>query len=110
MPWDFDEALADPLVRVVNRIDEMGTFEIQIGDLETIITIELGRLMDSDETKVSVTHAIHTPVQIGPYRPSRPYWDDPEYALSQTISSLTDHYERAVNAGHQPQESWLVPY
>ena len=94
----------------MTRYDEWGTFEIQIGGLETIISIELGRHMDSDATKVSVTHAIHTPTQLGPYRPGRPYWDDPEEALSQTISSFTDYYDQAVSAGHEPKESWLVRY
>lgn len=110
MVWDFDKALNDPLVSVDNRIDDWGTFEIRIGAIPTIITIELGRHMNSDETKVWVSHAIHTPVQAGPYRTSRPYWDDPEYALQQTISGFTDYYSDAVKARHTPSPSWLVDY
>ena len=110
MVWDFDAALTNPMVTVTNRIDDWGTFEIQIGSIPTIVTIELGRHMNSDETKVIVSHAIHTPVQAGPYRTGRPYWDDPEYALQQTISGLTDYYNQAVSAGHSPDVTWLVPY
>jgi hypothetical protein len=66
--------------------------------------------MYSDETKVTVTHAIHTPVQAGPYRTSRPYWDDPAYALEMTINGFTRYYEDAVGAGHTPNPSWLVDY
>lgn len=108
MAWDFDTALSNPLVTVDNRIDAWGTFEIQIGSIPTIVTIELGRHMESDETKVWASHSIHTPLQAGPYRTSRPYWDDPAYALQQTISAMTDWYDQAVKAGHQPKESWLV--
>ena len=110
MPWNFDKALSNPLVTVEDRIDEWGSFAIRIGSLKTLISIELGRHMDSDETKVIVSHAIHTPVQMDPYRTSRPYWDDPQYALEQTVRGLTDYYQQAVKAGHTPAESWLVPY
>jgi len=110
MVWDFDDALNDPLVTVVNRIDDWGTFEIQLGAIPTIITIELGRHMNSNETKVNVSHAIHTPIQMGPYRTSIPYWDDPEYALEMTINGFTQYYENAVSAGHTPDVSWLVEY
>lgn len=110
MAWNFDHALSDPLVTVDNRIDDWGIFEIQIGTIPTIVTIELGRHMNNDETKVNLSHVIHTPVQAGPYRTSRPYWDDPEYALQQTISGFTQYYNEAVSAGHTPDPSWLVPY
>ncbi len=110
MVWNFNNALNDPLVTVENRIDDWGTFEIRIGSIPTVISIELGRHMTSDETKVWVSHAIHTPVQAGPYRTSRPYWDDPEYALQQTISGFTEYYNQGVKAGHTPSASWLVPY
>ncbi len=110
MSWDFNSALNDPLVTVVNRIDDWGTFKIQIGTIATIISIQLSRHMTTDETKVSVSHAIHTPVQAGPYRTSQPYWDDPEYALKRTISSLTDYYNEAIKGGHAPASSWLVNY
>lgn len=108
MPWNFDPALNDSLIAVVNRIDSWGTFEIQLGSIPTIVTIELGRHMDTNETKVSLSHVIHTPTQLGPYRTSRSYWDDPEYALQQTISSFTQYYQEAVEAGHTPDASWLV--
>jgi hypothetical protein len=111
MAWDFDKVLNnEPLVTVENRIDEWGTFEVRIGSIPTIVTIELGRHMYSDETKVSVSHVIHTPPQAGPYRTSRTFWDDPEYALLMTLSGLTQYYNAAVRAGHTPSSSWLVPY
>ena len=86
----------------------MGHIRNSIGAIPTVVTIELGRHMDSDETKAMVSHAIHTPLQAGPYRTSRPYWDDPEYALQKTVSALTDWYEQAVAAGHTPSANWLV--
>lgn len=110
MAHTFDSALADDLVEVVSRDDSMGIFEIQIGTLKTIITIDLGRFMDSEWTKFRISHAIKTPVQIGPYRTSRPFSDYPAYALQQAISGLAGAYREAVNAGYTPKENWLVEY
>lgn len=108
MAWTFDEALADDLVTVVTRDDSAGTFEFQVGELETVITIELGRFMDSEHTKFRRSHAIHTPVQIGPYLPSRDFDDYPACALHRAIDSITDYYRQAVQKGHTPAEDWLV--
>ena len=108
MPWTFDSALDDSDVTVLSRDDDAGIFEVQIGDLETIVTIELGRFLKSDRTKFFVSHAIHTPLQMGPYRTSLPFGDDPPYALHQAVTGLTMYYRQAVDAGHQPSEEWLV--
>ena len=106
----FDRALEDPLITVVNRVDEMGIFEITIGELETIVTIELGRYMNSDTTKFAVSHAIKTPSQATPYRTSTPFDDSPAGALHRAIEGLTIYYSDAVMEGHEPNENWLVEY
>src|ERR1700730_6270647 len=73
-----------------------------------LVTIDLGRVMDSDETKFRVSHAIKTPMQIAPYRTSIPVADYPAYALHKAITGLTDYYRDAVKNGHKPSEQWLV--
>ena len=108
MAWTFDEALADDLVTVVTRDDSAGTFELRIGELETVITVELGRFMDSEHTKFRRSHAIKTPLQIGPYLPSRDFDDYPAYALHRAVASITDYFREAVGKGHAPTEEWLV--
>jgi hypothetical protein len=108
MAYTFDSALDDDLVTVVTRHDAMGTFEVRLGELETLITIDLGRFMDSDKTKFRVSHAIKTPLQAGPYRTSTPVDDYPAYALRRAITGLTDYYRDAVKKGHKPSEQWLV--
>ena len=99
MAYTFDSALNDDLVTVVTRLDSRGIFEIRIGELETLVTIDLGRVMDSDETKFRVSHTIKTPTQIGPYRTSIPVADYPAYALHKAITGLTDYYRDAVKKG-----------
>lgn len=108
MPFTIDQILDDPLLTIENRHDEMGSFAIKIGSLETLIFIELGRFRTSETTKFDVSHAIHTPVQAGPYRTSTPFADDWAYALHRAVDGLTSYYQQAVDAGHAPSESWLV--
>ena len=108
MAFTVDEALDDDLIHVIDRHDEVGTFTVRLGSLETPITIELGRFQSSEETKFWVSHAIKTPSQHDPYTPSvfyKPSWGD---ALQEAVSSLTMYYRIAVRDGHKPEESWLV--
>lgn len=109
MPYTIDKVLKDDLVKVVNRDDSRGIYEVRIGDLETVITIKLGRNLDSQETEFNVSHAMKTPTQAGPYRTSIPFADDPPYALHRAITGLTQHYREGIEAGHTPNEGWLVP-
>jgi hypothetical protein len=106
--WNFSLILRDPLLRVLKQQEEYGTFEIQLGKLPQVITIEVGRHMTTDRSKVWVSHTIQTPVQMTPYRSARPYWRDPEIALRDTVRAFTDYYRKAVRAGHQPDQGWLV--
>lgn len=108
VPYTIDDILGDPLLTVVDRHDEMGSFAIKIGKLQTVVFIELGRFRIDKTTKFHVSHAIHTPKQAGPYRTSKPFDDDWEYALHRAVTGLTSYYNEAVKAGHVPSESWLV--
>lgn len=82
----LDDVLENELITVVERNDGMGNYTIRLGELETMISIDLGRTPDGRFVKFSVSHAIHTPTQLGPY------------------------YREAVSKSHKPNESWLVRY
>lgn len=110
MHCTFDSVLEDDLVTVVEQNDGAGHFCIRIGALQTPVTIELGRHMDSDRTKFTVSHAIKTPSLAGPYRTSLPFSDTPVSALRKAVSGLTMHYRQAIHDGHEPRENWLVEY
>jgi hypothetical protein len=110
MPVTIDEILRDDLIEVVDRDDELGSYAIKLGSLQTVVSIELGRFRSSDQTKYNVSHAIKTPTQIGAYRTSRPLADSWELALSRAISGLTMYYREATRAGHEPSEDWLERY
>lgn len=54
------------------------------------------------------SHVIKTPKQLGPYHTSRPWGDDAGYALHQAVTSITQYYNEAINAGLQPNAEWLI--
>ncbi len=108
MTYLIDDVLNDPLVTVEDRHDEMGSFAVRIGSLETIVSIELGRFWTSEHTKFSVSHSIHTPLQVAPYRSSHTFGDYWAYALHRALDSLLSYYRQAVTDGHMPCEAWLV--
>ena len=108
MAYTFENVLDYELVTVVTRDDSRGVFEIRVGELETIVTIELRRDMSRNDTEFRLSHAIKTPLQIGPYRTSCPIGGDPAYALNLAVTGLINHYREAVDDGHSPSEDWLV--
>ena len=108
MSHTFDSVLDDELITILERNDSYGYYLIKIGELEESISIELGRMVDRNDTKFWVSHSIHTPLQMGPYRTSKPYDDSPAYALHRAIRGLTEYYREAVKQGHVPNSSWLV--
>ena len=110
MAFTFEDVLDDGLVTVIERNDEVGEFVVRIGRLETPVTIELKRPMNSERTKFRLSHVIKTPLQAGPYRTSLPFGDYPGYALHKAINGLTSYYMQAVEKGYEPSEDWLVPY
>jgi hypothetical protein len=107
--WTLDSALEDDLVTVVERNDTGGEYAVLIGSLTTLVTISLRRFLKSDDVEFIVSHAIKTPIQAGPYWTSRPFDDDPAYALHRAVNGITSYYQQAIQAGHHPSEEWLVP-
>ncbi len=108
MAWTFDSALDDPDVTVVERDDARGDYALTIGDLTTLVTIELRRPLTGSHVEFRTSHAIKTPLQGSPYWTSKPFDDDAPYALHRAVNGLTSYYRQAINGGHTPSEQWLV--
>lgn len=104
--WTIQNALEKKSITLVRRKDNV--FHIRLGILKTEIRISLYE--KDGGTGFGLSHVIKTPEQIGPYRPGRPWGDDPGYALHLALSALTQYYDSAVDANFIPQENWLYPY
>ena len=108
MAYTIERALDDKLIELVNRNDDLGIYKFRVGVLDTIVTVEIGRLPASERARYHRSHDIKTPSQAGPYHQSRYDWDDVPYALFQAINSITSYYRMGLEDGHTPDESWLV--
>tara|TARA_R110000787_G_scaffold68468_8_gene153128 strand:+ start:165 stop:2141 length:1977 start_codon:yes stop_codon:yes gene_type:complete len=101
----ISRALENPYATVISS-NGRDRFTIKIGDLSTPVHIALRK--DAEFWWFKTSHAIHTPLQAGPYWTSRPYDDDAGYALRRAITGLTDYYRDAIDHDLKPSEGWLV--
>jgi len=108
--YEIEEVLADDLITIIERDDESGHYALRFGELETVVSIQLGRSRTTERTHYKISHAIHTPVQIGPYKTSLAFSDYWAAALDKAVTGITVHFREAVEAGYDPKESWLVKY
>jgi len=105
----FAEELERDLVTVVSSDTESRTFRIKIGTLATVITIRISkRRGPNGRYEYTVSHAIRTPKQAGPYLSSIPFGETPEAALGKAIDDLMIFYSLGVRDGYEPAEGWLV--
>lgn len=104
---NFDKILDHSLITTFVRDDDERYFVVFLGQLETPLEI---RLTDNDLSRSFVTsHAIMTPILEQPYDPSGATAISAVEALRVAIDAFTVSYRQAVNAGHTPNEEWLIP-
>lgn len=99
-------ALSHQLLQQPRRL--LSTYPFYLGDIDVRIRIHLYEPIGGGKVEFEQSHVIKTPCQIDAYRTSRPWNDTEAAALDQVVSGFTRHYEEAVQAGHQPEASWLV--
>jgi hypothetical protein len=51
MPHTIENALDDAAISLVERNDQMGFYSFRVGELSTVICVDVGRLPHSDEAK-----------------------------------------------------------
>jgi hypothetical protein len=56
-----------------------------------------------------LSHFAHTPLQEGPYMPSRVDFPSEEEAIDSAINALTAFLISAIKQDLEPADSWLVP-
>jgi len=105
MGWTIEEALKDDAIEKTETNWEGWSFWLK--GIPTEITVILS-VNPGGGYNYSLSHAIKTPSQLGPYHSSRPWGDDQSYALHQAVSSITEYYRQGVKDGHSPSDKWLI--
>jgi hypothetical protein len=100
-----EKIFTDPTLQIGELCPDYARFRLH--GIQTPIEIQLDDLGNGYH-RFRRSHAIKTPVQAGPYYPSREFDDDPAYGMHRAIESLVSYYRQAVRAGHRPDDRWLV--
>ncbi|NCB47403.1 hypothetical protein EOM81_10355 [bacterium] len=106
MTWTIDSALEDAAIDRFEKTSE--GVSIWLKEIPVEIKILLSYNGERAAFNFSLSHAIKTPEQSGPYRTSRPWGQYLEYALHLAVDSLTKYYKQAVKNGFKPSKDWLV--
>ena len=111
----FDASRPDLIEATISQ-DGISAFETThsgysfwLKEIPTEIKITLSINGERGGFNFRTSHAIKTPLQAGPYQPSRPWGDDAAYSLHLAVTSITQYYREAVIAGLKPDPTWLVP-
>ncbi len=108
MDPDTEATLAD--ANVVEPKMVIGEYHFRVGELKTPIAVKLYRHPGDKRVFFMLSHFIHTPSQPPPRRPSVECADTEALALDLAVTfTMAAQYELAVEEGHKPDESWLVP-
>jgi len=61
-----------------------------------------------DKYTYTVSHHIHTPIQLDPYHPSTPFGDDEVWVTRRAVTDIMRFYSDAIKAGHNPSAAWFI--
>jgi hypothetical protein len=105
MESDMD-AGKDEIIK--NYRQTMTGFEFNLQGISTKIKIKTNKIKKTGKVTFVQSHFIHTPKQCGPYMTDHSWAHSEHDAVERVLSDFTDYYKRAIEAGHEPKESWLV--
>jgi hypothetical protein len=92
------------LIREIKTYLDISDFHVPLG-----IKIYLTDVNSELPYHYEVNANVHTPIQNGPYYPSRTYYETEGMAISSAVSDFAAYIEAAIEKGHKPSETWLVP-
>lgn len=64
----------------------------------------LGDWVEADQD-----YYLQTPGMKEPAVPESPRYENTEQALREIVACFTENYEKALQAGHEPNSDWLMP-
>lgn len=106
----MDDDLKAPEIEYAGIVVREGVFRLDGTGVNVRFRIYEGPIATPDRYWFELSHWIKTPTQLGPYTPSRPYCDSIDSAEHRAVfTTIVEYHRQAVDAGHTPDDSWLVP-
>lgn len=106
MAWTIETALDDEAIERTEKTDRGYSFWLKKVSTEIQVVLSINPLRGGYNFYIS--HFIHTPKQIGPYHPSRPWGDDAAYALHLAVTTITQYYREAIKFSEAPSSECLI--
>ncbi len=94
---------------VVNPRRFIGEYCFELEGLSEMIRVRIFGSLDKDWFEVAQSHYLQPPGASGPAMSEAQRYASAEEALNDVLELFSRGYEEAVNAGHKPDESWLMP-
>ena len=89
---------------------EYAKYTFYQGEDDGSIKIEIViREMWNGRFTYAMSHAVHTPIQAGPYHSSINTTETADAALRKALDDIYSFYEAARQKGHVPTIDWFVP-
>jgi len=112
----------DEVIALLDAHKYVGTSHVLIRELKIYLNLEVNHFNPCIRIKIwkssvnsrepyhfTVSHDVRTPMQAGPYYPSRTQAATESEAIHQAILSTNYYLVGAINQGHEPSDSWLIP-
>jgi len=96
----------DDIIENLHRT--MKGYEFNLHGISTKIDIRLNKIKKTGKVAFEQSYFIHTPEQIGPYMTDHSWGHDEQEALNSALDGYRRFYKMAVDAGHKPDDSWLI--
>lgn len=108
--------MVDPAKLKAEHIIEInalvGEYSFRIAEVSLEIRVKIWHTDVSyggDRFTYTISHHVHTPVQMGPYYPSASYGANEQATIERAIRDTLSFYSAAIREGHAPSSDWFIP-
>lgn len=108
MVTTITKALNHPLIKVLDRNNELGIIKFRLGEIPTLVTLRVVR-EHAAKYSLEVSHRMSTPMQPHGSLPAFRDCSSPGVAVRELVRDFIRIYETEIKSGRQPDETWLVP-
>jgi hypothetical protein len=106
------EVLSSKIFRrrgVTNPRRFVGEYCFELEGLSETIRVRIFGSLDEDWYEVAQSHYLQPPGAGGPSMSENQRYESVESALDDVLGLITGEYEQAIDAGHKPNDAWLMP-
>lgn len=94
---------------VINPRRLVAEYCFELEGLSALVRIRVFAGLDDEWYDVAQSHYLQAPGTSAPAMSDEGRYRSVEAALSDVLDHFTQAYQRAIDAGYQPNDSWLMP-